>query len=92
VLLGDRLEIGSDACNHAAYLAGWLHLLQQSPKVLLRVLGDARRAADLICPEAAEPNRPGPEQGHLPRLLGDEAVTEPLVPAEAEVPSPATRN
>jgi antirestriction protein ArdC len=54
VLLGDRLEIGSDACNHAAYLAGWVDLLQQSPRVLLQVLSDARRAADLICPEVEE--------------------------------------
>jgi antirestriction protein ArdC len=54
VLLGDRLEIGSDASNHAAYLAGWVGLLQQSPRVLLQVLSDARRAADLVCPEAEE--------------------------------------
>jgi antirestriction protein ArdC len=54
VLLGDRLEIGSDVNNHAAYLAGWVELLQDSPRVLLRVLGDARRAADLICPETEE--------------------------------------
>jgi antirestriction protein ArdC len=54
VLLGDRLEIGSDASNHAAYLAGWLGLLRQSPRVLLQVLSDARRAADLVCPEAEE--------------------------------------
>jgi antirestriction protein ArdC len=54
VLLGDRLEIGSDVTNHAAYLAGWVELLQGSPRVLLRVLGDARRAADLICPETEE--------------------------------------
>jgi antirestriction protein ArdC len=58
VLLGDRLEIGSDASNHAAYLAGWLDLLRQSPRVLLRVLSDARRAADLICPELEECQTP----------------------------------
>ncbi|MEY2645861.1 MAG: hypothetical protein RLZZ611_2510 [Cyanobacteriota bacterium] len=52
VLLGDRLEIGSDTANHAAYLAGWIGLLRESPRLLLQVLGDARRAADLICPEA----------------------------------------
>lgn len=51
VLLGDRLEIGSDATNHAAYLAGWIAMLKESPGVLLRVLADARRAADLISPE-----------------------------------------
>jgi antirestriction protein ArdC len=55
VLLGDRLEIGSDVNNHAAYLAGWLELLREAPRELLRVLGDARRAADLICPESDLP-------------------------------------
>jgi antirestriction protein ArdC len=54
VLLGDRLEIGSDVANHAAYLASWISLLQESPRVLLQVLGDARRAADLICSEGQD--------------------------------------
>ena len=52
VLLGDRLEIGSDLANHAAYLASWVALLHDSPTLLLQVLGDVRRAVDLIVPEA----------------------------------------
>ncbi|NDG74937.1 MAG: topoisomerase [Synechococcaceae bacterium WB8_1B_136] len=51
VLLGDRLEIGSAMANHAAYLSHWVELLRESPRVLLQVLSDARKAADLICPE-----------------------------------------
>ncbi len=51
VLLGDRLEIGSDGMNHAAYLGHWVALLRESPRLLLQVLGEARRAADLIAPE-----------------------------------------
>jgi antirestriction protein ArdC len=54
VLLGDRLEIGSAMTNHAAYLGHWIELLRESPRVLLQVLSDARKAADLICPEAPE--------------------------------------
>ena len=54
VLLGDRLEIGSAMANHAAYLGHWVELLKESPRVLLQVLSDARRAVDLICPEQAE--------------------------------------
>jgi antirestriction protein ArdC len=54
VLLGDRLEIGSAMANHAAYLGHWIELLRESPRVLLQVLSDARKAADLICPEAPE--------------------------------------
>ena len=51
VLLGDRLEIGSAMANHAAYLDHWPELLKESPRLLLQVLSDARRAADLVCPE-----------------------------------------
>jgi antirestriction protein ArdC len=54
VLLGDRLEIGSAMANHAAYLGHWIDLLRTSPRVLLQVLSDARKAADLICPEVPE--------------------------------------
>lgn len=50
VLLGDRLEIGSNVSNHAAYLAEWIQLLRESPNLLYKLLSDARRAADLICP------------------------------------------
>jgi antirestriction protein ArdC len=53
VLLGDRLEIGSDVSHHAAYLAEWIELLKESPRVLFQVLAEARRAADLILPEPA---------------------------------------
>jgi antirestriction protein ArdC len=58
VLLGDRLEIGSAMANHAAYLNHWVELLRSSPKALLQVLGDARRAADLIHPEPMDPPSP----------------------------------
>lgn len=51
VLLGDRLEIGSDLANHASYLASWIDLLKASPPLLLQVLAEARRAVDLIAPE-----------------------------------------
>ena len=54
VLLGDRLEIGSAMANHAAYLGHWLELLKESPRLLLQVLSDARKAADLIFPESGK--------------------------------------
>jgi antirestriction protein ArdC len=60
VLLGERLAIGSDTANHAAYLRHWCELLRQDSRLLLQVLGDARRAADLIAPEASPP---APEAG-----------------------------
>jgi antirestriction protein ArdC len=46
-----RLEVDSCPENHAAYLSGWISMLRESPKVLLKVLSDARKAADLITAE-----------------------------------------
>lgn len=50
--LGGRLEIGTAMTNHAAFLGHWVALLKESPQVLLQVLSDARKAADLLGPES----------------------------------------
>jgi len=55
VLLGDRLEIGSELQSHAAYLEHWIALLQAEPQVLFQVLGEARQAVELIAPEGVGP-------------------------------------
>ena len=52
VLIAYRLQIGCQLQNHAAYLKEWAQLLREEPKVLFKVLSDARKAADLIAPEA----------------------------------------
>ena len=54
ILIGDRLEIGSDLANHASYLASWIAMLRETPKLMLQVLAEARRAVDLIVPEGGE--------------------------------------
>ena len=51
VLVCQRLQIGSDFQNHAAYLAHWAELLREKASVLFQVLSAARQAADLIAPE-----------------------------------------
>ena len=48
-LLCRRLEVASCPENHAAYLGHWVEMLRESTRVLLKVLSDARKAADLIC-------------------------------------------
>ena len=52
VLIAYRLQIGCQLENHAAYLKEWAQLLRDEPKALFKVLSDARKAADLIAPEA----------------------------------------
>lgn len=81
VLLGERLEIGSDTANHAAYLGHWCELLRQEPRVLLQVLGDARKAADQIAPEAARPPA-SPAQAADCQPPGGQPPTLPVAPAE----------
>ena len=54
VLLGDRLEIGSELQSHAAYLEHWIALLQAEPQVLFQVLGEARQAVELLAPEGVD--------------------------------------
>jgi antirestriction protein ArdC len=49
-LLCRRLEVSSSSESHAAYLGHWVEMLRESPRVLLKLLSDARKAADLICP------------------------------------------
>lgn len=75
VLLGDRLEIGSDLANHASYLASWIAMLQSTPQVLLQVLADARRAVDLIVPDpaGADPLVTSPQQPEEGRMDGAES-------------------
>jgi antirestriction protein ArdC len=53
-LVCNRLEIDSDSQNHAAYLTSWIDVLKTGPKVLFKVLSEAKKAADLICPELPE--------------------------------------
>lgn len=47
-LVCNRLEIASNAENHAAYLSSWAKVLREGPKVLFKVLSDATKAANLI--------------------------------------------
>ena len=49
-LLCRRLEESSCPENHAAYLGHWIQILSESPRVLLKVVSDARKSSDLICP------------------------------------------
>ena len=51
VLLGDRLEFGSEIESHAAYLSHWIGLLKKEPKILFQVMRDANSASKLIWPE-----------------------------------------
>ena len=47
-----RLRIGFDLSQHAAYMSSWAKALKEGgAKELMKVLSEARMAADLIVPE-----------------------------------------
>jgi antirestriction protein ArdC len=55
VLICYRLQVGTEMQDHASYLKAWAGMLRDGgARVLFKVLTDARRAADLICPEEAQ--------------------------------------
>lgn len=51
-ILCRRLQIGSELQHHAGYLNSWIQVLKEDPRALLKALGAAKKAADLIAPEA----------------------------------------
>jgi antirestriction protein ArdC len=53
-LMCNRLQISSDAQNHAAYLSNWAEVLKEGPKVLFKVLSDATKASNLILGKEVE--------------------------------------
>ena len=53
-ILCRRLQIGSELKEHASYLGSWCQILKEDPRAVLKALGAAKKAADLIAPEAIE--------------------------------------
>jgi antirestriction protein ArdC len=53
-ILCRRLQIGSELKDHADYLGGWCQILREDPRAVLKALGAAKKAADLIAPETIE--------------------------------------
>jgi antirestriction protein ArdC len=41
LMIGDRLSIGHDPGQHAAYVGSWIKALQEDPKEILRAARDA---------------------------------------------------
>lgn len=48
LMLGDRLDIGHDPEQHAAYVGSWIKALKEDPKEIFRAAGDAGRIASYV--------------------------------------------
>ena len=55
-MIGDRLGIGHDPGQHAAYVQSWIKALQDDPKEILRAARDADKISDHVL--AFEKDRP----------------------------------
>lgn len=48
LMLGERLEIGHDPGQHAAYVASWVKALQDDPREIFRAAADAEKIAAYV--------------------------------------------
>lgn len=48
LMIGERLEIGHDPSQHAAYVGSWVKALKEDPKEIFRAAADAERIAGYV--------------------------------------------
>jgi putative DNA primase/helicase len=48
LMLGERLEIGHDPSQHAAYVGSWIKVLQDDPREIFRAASDAERITTYV--------------------------------------------
>jgi putative DNA primase/helicase len=48
LMLGERLEIGHDPSQHAAYVGSWIKVLQEDPREIFRAASDAERITTYV--------------------------------------------
>ena len=48
LMIGERLELGHDPGQHAAYVASWVQILKDDPKEIMRAAADAEKIATYV--------------------------------------------
>jgi len=48
LMLGERMEIGHDPGQHAAYVGSWIKALQEDPREIMRAAADAEKIAAFV--------------------------------------------
>ena len=48
LMIGERLDIGHDPSQHAAYVGSWIKKLQEDPKEIFRAAADAERISGFV--------------------------------------------
>lgn len=77
MLMGERLGIGHDPTQHAAYVKSWIQILRDDPRELFRAAAAAERGEFLKVPELVREPLPKVEQERQPVAANQQEVEKP---------------
>jgi antirestriction protein ArdC len=77
MLMGERLGIGHDPTQHAAYVKSWIQILRDDPRELFRAAAAAERREFLKVPELVREPLPKVEQERQPVAANQQEVEKP---------------
>ena len=81
--MGERLQVGHDPTQHAAYIQSWIHLLRDDPKELFRAAAAAERVVEFLkVPEFVREPMARVERAREP-VAADQQELEKTSPAQA---------
>ncbi|MDX7643852.1 zincin-like metallopeptidase domain-containing protein [Aeromonas caviae] len=93
LMLGERLEIGHDPDQHAAYVGSWIKVLKEDPKEIFRAASDAERITSYVMGFEQEQaqlieRQPVQQANELPSGQEHEAVVSQGLPQAQGAPVP----
>lgn len=93
LMLGERMDIGHDPGQHAAYVGSWVKALKEDPREIFRAASDAEKIATYVMGFELEQAReqPQPEQAQTARQepTNSPAATRPVLHEPPENPMPS---
>ncbi|EDI1797325.1 hypothetical protein AXJ42_22115 [Salmonella enterica subsp. enterica serovar Newport] len=93
LMLGERLDIGHDPGQHAAYVGSWIKALKEDPKEIFRAAADAERIAGYVMGFEQEQaqlveRQPAQQANDLPAGQEREPVASQELPQTQGAPVP----
>lgn len=62
LMIGERLEIGHDPGQHAAYVGSWIKALKDDPREIMRAAADAEKISAYVVSWPQQQQQPTPDQ------------------------------
>ena len=80
MLMGERLGIGHDPTQHAAYIQHWIQILRNDPRELFRAAAAAERVVEFLrVPELVHEPLPKVEKERQPVAANQQELEKPNV-------------